>query len=64
MFEWKVFLGGMFLAAAAIGTLVSVAAPTIALPALALGRAGSVVELGGSLIGGILAVLFSKRRHP
>lgn len=63
MFEWKVFLGGMFLAAAALGSLMAVATPAIALPAVMAGRVGTVVEVLGSLVGGVLATLYTKRQR-
>jgi predicted lysophospholipase L1 biosynthesis ABC-type transport system permease subunit len=63
MFEWKVFMGGMFVAAAALGSLMAVAVPALALPAVLAGRVGTAVELIGSVAGGVLATLYSKHQR-
>lgn len=66
MFQWKVFLGGMFVAAAAISTVgtfvASPAVAALAIPAAAAGRLGALAELIGSVAAGLLAQRLSHKR--
>lgn len=52
----KTFLGGTFIGAAGLGALVSLIAPSLALPAAVALRAGTLLEIGGSLLVGAAAV--------
>lgn len=61
----KAFLAATFLAAAAVGSLTPIAAPTLAafsLPAAAAARVVGILEVSGPLLAGILAALLSERR--
>lgn len=65
MQRWKAFLAGTFLAAATLGSLGSIiAAPAIsalALPLAVTGRIGATIEVGGSLMAGVLAAYLAQR---
>lgn len=62
MQDIRTFLGGAVLAAAALGLLLALAEPLLAVPAALLARVATGVEIIGSLVAGIAAVWSTHKR--
>ncbi len=64
MFHWRIFLGGVFLAAAALSTLGTLLGPMLAGvlgTAVVAGRTAPIIEILGSLAAGLAAERLSTK---